>query len=180
MDGYMGVVTIFAGEFVPKNWASCDGTQLSISQNAALYTILGTTYGGDGQLFFNLPDLRGRATVSFGQGLNVSPYTAGQTRGGESTTLTIPQLASHYHGGDIRVHLQGSENDGNDATSNGGYPSRYTGAYANSPASNTLMQPAAVSATVQATGGGNPFSTLSPFVCVTHIICLQGIFPSRG
>ena len=96
-NAFMGQIVLFAGTFAPKNWAFCSGQSLSIQQNAALFSILGTTYGGDGVQTFNLPDLRGRVAVSQGQGPGLSAYTLGQQSGQENVTLTVQQMPQHNH-----------------------------------------------------------------------------------
>jgi microcystin-dependent protein len=99
MEGVLAVVTCFAADFAPKNWALCSGQILQISTNQALFSLLGTTYGGNGIQTFGLPDLRGRTPVSAGQGPGLSNYNLGQVTGAESVTLTTPNLPSHIHTG---------------------------------------------------------------------------------
>src|SRR5689334_22706995 len=116
MEGVYGVVTCFAGNFAPRNWATCDGQILSISQNTALFSILGTTYGGNGQTTFALPDLRGRAPISSGQGPGLTNYSLGESLGSETTTLTISNLPAHNHNGQATVQLKADSEDGVDPT----------------------------------------------------------------
>jgi microcystin-dependent protein len=97
MENYLGEIRIFAGNFAPQGWLFCQGQLLAISQNQALFALLGTTYGGDGQTTFSVPDLRGRAAVGLGAGPGLSPYQQGQQAGYETVTLTTAQLPVHQH-----------------------------------------------------------------------------------
>ena len=97
MDEYLGMIKIFAGNFAPRGWAFCSGQILSIHQNTALFSLLGTTYGGNGQTTFALPDLRGRAPIAFGQGPDLSSYALGETGGVEKVTLLTTEIPAHTH-----------------------------------------------------------------------------------
>src|SRR3982074_103263 len=97
MDGYIGEIRMFAGNFAPRNWATCDGQLLAIAQNTALFSILGTTYGGNGQTTFALPDLRGRGPTHAGQGPGLTNHVLGETGGAENVTLTVGQIPVHNH-----------------------------------------------------------------------------------
>ena len=97
MDEYIGIIKLFAGNFAPRNWALCQGQLLPIAQNQALFSILGTTYGGNGTTNFALPDLRGRTPICFGQGPGLQPYVQGQTGGVETVTLIQTQIPAHTH-----------------------------------------------------------------------------------
>src|SRR5208337_4491565 len=97
MNPFLGQITLFPFNFAPHGWALCEGQLLPISQNTALFSVLGTTYGGNGQTDFALPDLRGRVVMSFGQGPGLSPYVQGQVGGAETQTLTTQQMPSHSH-----------------------------------------------------------------------------------
>lgn len=178
MDEVMAVVIYFAGTYAPRNWAFCNGQIMAISQNQALFSLLGTTYGGDGKSTFALPDLRGRTAVSTGQ----SPfrnYALGQRAGAESVTLNVSQIPSHTHDGNITVQLPANSGSGIDATVNDGFPSDYTGAYATS-ANSTMQAPDFKNASLANTGSGTPLVTRSPYLVINHIICIQGVFPSRN
>ena len=169
MDEFIGIIKMFAGNFAPRGWALCQGQILSIAQNTALFSILGTTYGGNGQTTFALPDFRGRGPVGQGQGPGLSPYSLGQLAGTESVTLTssnIPQLgiATKVFNGDATVK-----------SPVGNVPA-VTEAAAYAPGASANAQGAPLA------GGGNsvPVSILPPYLCVNFIICLEGIFPSRN
>jgi len=178
MEPVMGVVLCFAGTFVPRNWASCDGQTLRISDNPALFRLLGTTYGGDGITTFNLPDLRGRTVVSAGQSA-FHGYTLGESAGKESVQLNMNHLPAHTHNGDISVQLAAASDPGIDPTVNDGYPSQFSGAYSNS-ADNTMLAPDYANVAMGNTGAGVPVDTRSPFLVLTYIIALKGIYPTRS
>lgn len=178
MDGYYGVVTCFAGNFAPRNWAECNGQLMSISQNTALFSLLGTYYGGNGTTTFGLPDLRGRAPVSSGQGPGLSNYTLGQRQGAEAVTLIANNLPAHNHNGAALVQLNADSSDGIDPTPNDAYPARFTGAYA--AGTNTTMLSPEYTGTISAAGGGQPVPVRPPYLAITYIICLFGVYPSRN
>jgi len=164
---------MFAGNFAPRGWAFCNGQLLSISQNTALFSILGTTYGGDGRTTFGLPDLRGRVPIQPGQGPGLSNYVLGQKAGTENVTLTQNQLPSHNHA--VNAVAEG----GNQASPEGNLPaveSTGTSKDYSDAAATSQMNPGMVGNT----GGNQPFSVVQPYQCVNYIIALQGIFPSRN
>lgn len=170
-DPFIGEVQWFAGNYAPRGWAFCDGQILPISQYTALFSILGTTYGGDGRTTFALPDMRGRVAIHRGQGPGLSNHPLGQKAGTEAETLTINQLPSHTHG------LQASNNAATAATPTGGLPAN--GGRSNlydTAAANTSMSASAISAT----GGGQPHNNMQPYVSLSCIIALQGLYPSRN
>lgn len=169
----IGEIRLFAGNFPPRNWAFCNGQLLSIAQNTALFSILGTTYGGDGRTTFALPDLRSRVPIHAGQGPGLSNYNLGQTGGAENVTLTQNQLPAHNHG--VNAVAQG----GNQASPAGNLPAvESTGTsldYSNAAATGQ-MSPGMIANT----GGGQPVSVVQPYQCLNYIIALFGIFPSRN
>ena len=156
---YIGEIRMFAGNFPPNGWAFCDGQLLAIADNDALFNLIGTTYGGDGQVTFALPDLRGRAAVGVGTGPGLSTYVIGEQGGAETVTLTTNQIPAH-----------GLQISTADRTRN-----RPTGVVATGGA----YRPAADANMGFATMGGNqPHENMPPFVAVSFIISLFGIFPS--
>lgn len=170
---YLGEIRMFAGNFAPKGWALCNGQLVLITQNQALFAILGTTYGGDGMTNFGLPDFRGRVAVSQGQAPGYANYTMGEKAGQESVTLLSNQLPQH-------THLINAVNiGGNQALPTGNFPAvESTGTslnYSSGP-SNTTLNPT----TVAMAGGSQPVSVLQPLQVVSFIIALEGIFPSRS
>ena len=169
MEPFIGQIMMFAGNFAPRGWALCDGQLLPIAQNSALFSILGTTYGGNGQTTFALPDLRGRMPVHPGNGPGLTPRTLGERSGQESVTLTINQMPAHNH------TLNVVNNDSKSAqVPNNLLGNAQTEIYS-SGSPDAQMNPAAIGVA----GGSQPVQTMSPFQCINFIIALQGIYPSR-
>jgi microcystin-dependent protein len=180
MEGVMAVVTMVAYDFAPKNWAYCNGQLLPIAQNQALFSLLGTTYGGNGIQTFALPDLRGRTSVGVGQGPGLSNYTLGEVTGTESGTMTINNMPPHVHNGTINVTPKGG-NSADDSNAIANWPGQVANGYAPTPTAATFMQgPNVISTTIGAAGGNQPFSLLSPYLTLNFVICMYGIFPSRN
>jgi microcystin-dependent protein len=176
-DPFIGEIRMFGGNFAPRGWATCDGQLLSIAQNTALFSILGTTYGGNGQTTFALPDLRGRRPIHQGQGPGLSPYTLGEMAGAENTTLTISNMPAHNHLVNASNTTGTQVNPGGNVLAPG--VDSVSGACADFilPASiNTTMAPNMITPA----GNNVPFSVLDPFLCVNFIIALEGIYPSRN
>ena len=166
---YVGEIRIFAGNFAPAGWMFCDGSILSISENDTLFNLIGTTYGGDGQSTFALPDLRGRLPLHMGNG-GGSSYVLGQNGGSEEVTLTVNQMPSHSH--------PMLANSGNATTANAaGNVLAQTPTYTPYIASNANVQLAGT-AIAQQVGGSQPHSNIQPFLCVDFIISLYGVYPS--
>ena len=168
-SAFIGQIQLFGFNFAPRGWALCNGQILSIAQNTALFSILGTTYGGDGRTTFGLPDLRGRAAVHMGQGPGLSDYQLGQNGGEPTHTLLASEMPAHTHG------MQASTA----TTALLPAPPNNVLAGANiwaAPASLTSLAPE----TIASTGGGQPHENMSPYQAVSYCICLQGIFPSRN
>jgi microcystin-dependent protein len=169
MEGYIGQVILFAGNFAPRAWAFCAGQLLSIAQNTALFSILGTTYGGNGQTTFALPDLRGCVPVGPGQGPGLTDRTLGERGGQEAVLLTEAELPAHAH------RASGSTANANSTVPTG----RVLGAGPTNfvPAGDgTLMAPAAI----RKTGGDQAHNNMQPWLGLNYIICLEGIYPSRN
>ncbi len=168
----LGEIRMFAGNFPPKYWALCNGQLLPIMQNQALFSIIGTYYGGNGVTNFALPDLRGRVPVHKGQGSNISPIVLGELSGSETTTLTINQMPAHIH------TVASVTSIGNQKSPNGNLPANtktLDKEYSNQSATVTMN-----SQVVGSTGGNQPINTMPPYSVVTFIIATQGIFPSRN
>ena len=170
----IGQIIVFAGNFAPSGWAMCNGQLLSISQNTALFSVLGTTYGGDGQTTFALPDFRGRVSVGAGQGAGLSFYAQGEVGGTESIGLVASQVPGHGHGlqaaATVTTATPGSTTVlGTVETTVPAYvPASTTGATALSPSS------------ISAAGSGVPHENRQPFLALNYIIALFGIFPSQN
>jgi microcystin-dependent protein len=166
---FVGEIFMFAGNFAPQGWAFCNGALMPISENDALFSLLGTTYGGDGVQTFALPDLRGRIPVHQGNG-----HVQGEVTGSETVTLLAAQIPAHTH------QLSVSPNSSSlDAPAAGDLPGETSLAgvriYAE-PSAAAAMSPAAISPA----GSGQPHQNVMPYVAVNFIICLFGIFPSRN
>jgi len=172
MDPFLGQIIIFAGNFAPRGWAFCDGQLLSIAQNSALFSILGTTYGGDGVTTFALPDLRGRVPLSPGTGPGLSKYTQGQRGGAENVSLNVNQIPAHNHqvGASTSTKNTVEPAAGNILASPDG-----TANFANSDPDTTMRE-----SSIRNTGGGQEHENRQPFLAIPWIIALQGVFPSRS
>jgi microcystin-dependent protein len=174
-EPFIGEIKMFGGNFAPQGYAFCNGQLLSIAQNTALFSLLGTTYGGDGVSTFGLPDLRGRVPVSQGQGPGLSVYQLGQSGGEENHTLVIGELAAHAH--TVTVSPGCSAEDPTTGAPTGAVPAALpTNAYT-SPAT-AAMAPA--SGTANPAGSSLPHNNLQPYLAINFIIALQGIYPSRN
>jgi microcystin-dependent protein len=181
MEGVIGYVTLFAGNFAPRNWAFCQGQLIAISQNTALFSILGTTYGGNGQTTFALPDLRGRVAVGAGQGPGLSPYSLGQVGGTPTTTILITELAAHTHGMTVTAKPAASSTASQASPINGVYAQPANGSSMYHSGDNlALFAPVNGNLTVSPTGSGQPFSNQDPYLGLNYIVCMQGIFPARN
>ena len=165
MEPFLGQITIFGFNFAPYGWAKCDGQLLAISQFQALFSLLGTIYGGDGRTTFALPDLRGRSGIHYGQGPGLSNKSIGQRAGNENTTLSIANLPSHSH--NYGISAAKGEEDG--PLNN--YVAGHSGAF-NEDATNQV--PSSV------VGNGSSFSNQDPYLVVNFCIALQGLYPSRS
>lgn len=163
---YVGEIRMFAGNFAPAGWLLCEGQLLPISENETLFNLIGTTYGGDGQSTFALPDLRGRIPIHFGQGPGLSSYTVGTAAGVEEVTLTVNQVTAHSH-----APLSSSEST-QTSPQNGLWASSTSPMFSTSPP-NVNMAPGAI----LPTGGSQPHTNFMPYLCVNFIISLFGIFP---
>lgn len=161
---YVGEIRMFAGNFAPAGWMFCEGQLLPISENETLFQLIGTTYGGDGQSTFALPDLRGRLPIHQGNG-----YILAQTGGAEEITLTASQIPAHSH---PLLASAGPNTTLNPANNVLGTPATATPFFAEAPGS--VLSPQAVSAV----GGSQPHTNFQPYLCVDFIISLFGIFPS--
>lgn len=175
-DPFLGEIRMFGGNFAPIGWAFCQGQLIPISQNAALFSLLGTMYGGDGVSTFALPDLRGRVPLGMGQGPGLSPYTEGQAGGAESVTLNTQQMPAHTHA--VAATETQSTTDPKGAVLANTQPPTPGAApkcYGASPDGKTSMN----AAMIGMTGGNLPVSVQQPYLAVNYIIALNGIFPSR-
>jgi microcystin-dependent protein len=175
-DPYIGEIRMFAGNFAPLGWMFCDGSVLSISQYEVLFNLIGTTYGGDGQNTFKLPDLRGRSPVHVGTG-HGQTYVVGQSGGIETVTLSQTQIPSHVHS--VMTTSAGTTNTPGGSLllsdQNGGQGS--IPAYA-APNASTLVALAPQS--IAPAGGDQPHDNMQPFLALNFIIAFEGIYPSQS
>ena len=172
-EPFLAEVRILPYTFAPQGWALCQGQILSISQNTAVFSLLGTMYGGNGTSNFALPNVQGRVVVGIGQGPGLTPYINGDVGGAETVTLMAPQLAAHNHGATAIHDAGNSYSPAGDAWSadganrakiyGSGTPSVAMGANALAPA-----------------GGNQPHNNLQPYIAINYCIALQGIFPPRS
>ena len=169
---YVGEIRMFAGNFAPAGWMTCEGQQLPISENEVLFTLIGTTYGGDGQSTFDLPNLASRLPIHMGTGPGGTTFQIGEMAGTEQETLTTQQMPAHTH--QARCHSGGTNNSANpqDSVWNISDISQYS--------SVTNSGTAAMSAqAVAGQGGSQPHENIQPFLCINFIISLFGVFPSQ-
>jgi len=193
---FIGQISTYGFSFPPRNWALAQGQILSIAQNTALFSLLGTTYGGNGQTTFALPDLRGRVVLGQGQGPGLSPRSLGEVAGTETTTLLSTQMPQHVHSlagatgtlsaVDIKATEQSPQAGGylargvDSAPAPDSIPEIYLPASAGDPATKIPLAGVNVAGNTQIAGGSQPFSTMQPYLVLNQSIALQGIFPSRN
>lgn len=170
-EPFLAEIRIVGFNFAPRGWAFCDGQILPINQNQSLYSLLGTTYGGDGRTSFALPDLRGRTPIHFGNGNGLSAYTLGQKSGEENHTLAVNEMPQHAH------PVSGSLSQADTPLPAGNTLGTSASADLYSPANN--IQEMSTSE-VANTGGGQAHNNMQPFLVVNFCIALQGLFPSRN
>jgi microcystin-dependent protein len=179
-QAYIATITCFGGNFAPRNWQFCNGQLLSIAQNTALFSLLGTTFGGNGQTTFALPDLRGRVPIGAGAGPGLSSYVIGESAGSATVTLTINNLPAHVHNGNMQVSLPCDSGQASEAGPDGMYPASVPGAYATSLNPTTMKAPTYSNVALLTAGGSQPVPIMPPYTGVNYIICLFGVFPSRN
>jgi microcystin-dependent protein len=180
MDEFIGIIKIFAGNFAPRGWAICNGQLMSISQNTALFSILGTTYGGDGQTTFALPDLKGRVPVGQGTGPGLQTVDLGEVSGEQNHTLIQTEIPAHTHAALV------SSADSTQAAATNGASIATPGSLAgrsfvstlgfNTTPPNTALNPTSITPT----GGSQPHNNMQPYLGINYIICTDGLYPSRS
>jgi len=188
---FLGMIILVPYNFAPRGWAFCNGQILPISQNTALFSLLGTTFGGNGVTTFALPDLRSRVPIGAGQGTGLSNYVLGQTGGIETVTLTLNELPLHTHvvtlnGLGATANVKNAA--GNQQSPVGNVPAieaaGVTATYSSAGPPFSTMASGAISVTGTAsaanTGASQPFTNIEPYLTVNYCIALQGIFPSRN
>ncbi|MCO6457614.1 MAG: phage tail protein [Pirellulaceae bacterium] len=170
-EPFLSEIRAFGFNFPPRGWAQCDGQLLSISQNTALFSLLGTIYGGDGRTTFALPDLRGRTPLHLGSGPGLTPRNQGSRAGTETETLTVANLPGHSHG--LRASNSAA---GQEAPAGTRVLGRVEEDIDGTGSAGEVLGPSAV----VATGGGQPHSNMQPFLALNFCIALQGVYPSRS
>lgn len=175
MEPFIAQIILFGGNFAPRGWAFCDGQLLPIASNSALFSILGTTYGGDGRTTFALPDLRGRVPMHAGSGPGLSPRQIGQAVGAENVALTDAQMPGHTH----EMLVAGGPAANDRAT---GDAIGRSAIFIDDDPSNPSTQPSIAlnSKTIATAGGSQAHPNMQPTLCINYIIALQGVFPSRS
>lgn len=167
-DAFIGEIRIFGCNFAPADWALCNGQLLPLSQNTALFSLLGTTYGGDGKSTFALPDLRGRMPMHPGQGPGLSLHDLGETSGVEAVTLDSSQVPAHNH------TLSGGNGPAQQSPGAGAPGQSDARSYHPGPSTATF------DGMLQPSGGGQPHDNMSPYLVLNFCICMNGVFPSRS
>lgn len=181
-EPFIGEVKLFGFNFAPKGYSTCQGQILAIAQNSALFSLLGTTYGGNGTTTFALPDLQGRVPIGQGQGPGLPYYSMGERAGTPNITLLTSNIPPHVHTmNSAKVQIKASSATAGEQSPDGTFPAT-TGApaYADAATSNIFTGGAMVTGTSDVTGGGQPFSIMNPYVCMNYSIAIYGIFPSRN
>lgn len=183
MEGTIAEIRMFAGNFNPRTWAFCQNQILSIAQNTALFSLLGTTYGGNGTTTFALPDFRGRIPVGAGNGPGLSQYDLGQLGGTQTNTIANVNFPAHTHPFSGSITMPATAADGTVDTAIGNYPAKLTGtdmyATTNNGSAMGNMQLALV-ATAAGQPNPIPVNNIQPVMGMNYIICLQGIYPARN
>jgi microcystin-dependent protein len=175
MEGTIGEIRMFAGTFEPLSWAYCQGQTMSIAQNTALFSILGTTYGGDGVQTFNLPNLAGRTAVGVGQGTGLTNYVLGEMLGNESQTISQANMPSHTH-----AMMATSDGASTNAAAGASLASNPRGGSMPNIYEAGAQGQVAMGSQTGAAGGNQPISIIQPVLGLNFIICLEGIYPSRN
>jgi microcystin-dependent protein len=163
-EPFLSEIRLFSFNFPPKGWAFCNGQFMPINQNQALFSLLGTTYGGNGQTTFALPNLQGRCATHRGQG-----FTLGQAAGAESVTLTQNEMPAHLH------FMQAAAKDGDNATPGANLLANFNNGYRGASNLTPLL-----AGTIANVGGSQPHSNMAPYIVINFCIALQGIFPSQN
>ncbi len=182
-EPFVGEVKVFGFNFAPVGYMTCQGQLLSIAQNTALFALLGTIYGGDGQTTFALPDLQGRVPIGQGTGPGLPTYDIGEEAGTPSVTLTTNNLPMHIHSANssLKVQVKASTANAGEQSPEGTFPAVTTSSnYADSATANTFTGGTTITGSFDPAGGSQPFSIMNPYLCMNYSIAIEGIFPSRN
>ncbi|AGC76014.1 microcystin-dependent protein [Nonlabens dokdonensis] len=173
MNPFLGEIVMFAGNFAPRGWSLCNGQLLAITQYSALFSILGTTYGGDGRTTFALPDFRSRSPIHQGKGPGLTDIRLGERSGNEQISLSLLNLPNHSHTGEIKVSNAAADDDSPGSSASIGSSEIFV-----EGASTTALSFGSVE--LGNTGGQQPFPSRNPYIGINYIIAMQGTFPSRN
>lgn len=177
-EPFLGQITLFGFNFAPRGWALCDGQLLPISQNEALFSLLGTMYGGDGRTTFGLPDLRGRVPIHAGKAPGLSNYPQGARGGTETVTLSIDQMPAHSHG--ATTTIRGHADPGNARAPGGNTWAESDDRDYTDQAPSEELHSGNAQTTIQDTGGSQSHENRQPYIVVRYCIALVGVYPSRS
>lgn len=184
MDPYLAEIRCFAGNFAPLQWAYCHGQLLSIAENSALFALIGTIYGGDGQNTFALPDLRGRVPVGDGQGPGLAVVTQGEMAGEVNHTLLVTEMPAHTHTATVTATAPAASVSTTATPSNSVAPGPASLGAGKSKGFGTpdgnLAPPTVAAPSIGTAGGSQPHNNMQPYLGMNYIICVEGIFPSRN
>ena len=178
MDGTLAEIRMFAGNFAPRGWMLCNGQLLPISQWTAVFALVGTIYGGNGQTTFGVPDFRGRLAIGTGSGPGLPAMTVGEMAGTPTTTLTTNNLPAHNHQVTGNINIS-ANNDTQNSTDPTGRRLAAAAAYTNQAAELVNMQPLGINLPTTIAGSNQPFSIEQPYTGMNFIFCVEGVFPSR-
>lgn len=180
-EPFIGEIKIFGFNFAPVSYALCQGQIVSIAQNTALFSLLGTTYGGNGQTTFALPDLRGRMPIGQGQGPGLPFYNMGEVAGTTNVTLLSTNMPIHNHaatGINVRIPVTSASEDS--SATNNYIGNAVNDTFGSAPSATNSLGAPVVSGSTALAGGSQPFSILNPYLVINYSIATQGIFPSRN
>lgn len=178
MEGTIGEIRMFAASFAPKSWNYCDGSLINIRSNTALYSILGSTYGGDGVNTFALPDLRARTAVGVGQGPGLTGYTLGQKSGAPTISLSEANLPPHTHLANTQILIPASSEGGSVTNPAGSILAAKAKQYSNE--ADVTLKAFTAPVTMSPAGGNTPIPLSQPALGMNYVICMFGVFPSRN
>lgn len=182
-EPFIGEIKILGFYFAPRGYITCQGQMMSIAQNTALFSLLGTTYGGNGQTTFALPDLQGRVPIGQGQGPGLPNYTMGEMSGTPTTTILLSNLPQHVHTlNNVIVKQKASTSNADEISPDGNFPAATTSAIysGNGATPNVFMGGTAISGSTDSTGTGFPIDIMNPYLTINYSIATEGIFPSRN
>lgn len=180
MEGTMSEIRFFAGNFAPKYWSYCNGQLLAINTNTALFSLLGTTYGGNGQTTFGLPDFRSRIPVGTGNGPGLTQITLGEMAGTPTQTILLTNMPAHNHPGQCPIAVPAFSESGSSSDPAGAILASKNGLYKTGTTPDSALAPIGGAVVVSPAGGTQPISMEQPYLGMNVIICVYGIYPSRN